>query len=141
MSLPRHLALPFAAAALLAGCGGSSGEPSASSPTPAATTPAPSPTLSTRPTTVALVDQAIDITVADGKVTPAPGRVDVEKGDKVALTVTSDVADEVHVHGYNLMKDVEAGGSVTITFTADLSGVWEVELESRKLQLTELQVQ
>ena len=45
------------------------------------------------------------------------------------LVVKSDVADEVHLHGYDISRDVPAGGTVRISFTATLPGRFEVELE------------
>ena len=59
----------------------------------------------------------------------------------VTLRVISDVADEVHLHGYDKHVDVEKGGTADLTFTATLTGVFEAELETRALRLTELQVQ
>ena len=38
-------------------------------------------------------------------------RETVDKGDRVVLVVTSDVSDHVHVHGYDLMRNVSAGGT------------------------------
>ena len=68
------------------------------------------------------------MTIADGKVAPDPGRkVEVATGDHVHLSVTSDHADEVHVHGYDIEKEVSAGGTVTIDFTAGIPGQFEVE--------------
>ena len=52
--------------------------------------------------------------------------------------VESAVADEVHMHGYDIGKDVKAGGTVTFDFPATLEGVFEAELESRKEQILEL---
>jgi len=82
----------------------------------------------------------IPIAIKDGK--PAGGitRTSVPKGQTVDLVVRSDVADEVHVHGYDLHRDVEAGGQVQIIFKADITGVFEAELENRKLQILELTV-
>jgi len=62
------------------------------------------------------------------------------KGDRIRFKVESDVGDEVHVHGYDIMKDVEAGGSVSFSFPASLEGVFEAELEGRKEQIIELTV-
>ncbi len=62
------------------------------------------------------------------------------KGDQIRFKVTSDVSDEIHVHGYDLMKDVKAGGSVRFDFPASLDGIFEVELEGRKEQIAELRV-
>jgi len=85
--------------------------------------------------------QVIALTVTAGKVSGATGRVDVDLGSEVRIEVTADVADEVHVHGYDLMVDTVPGRPVTVEFTADVPGVFEVELEESKLPLTRLQVQ
>ncbi|MDT7549192.1 MAG: hypothetical protein QOE84_1586 [Actinomycetota bacterium] len=140
------LVVPASLAVLsLAGCGGSSSgsnglssvpsvSPSAPSPTAASPTAAPSPT-------APAVDQTIHITYANGKVTGVGTRVKVKSGSTVALVVTSDVADEVHFHGYNKMADVTKGGTVTIVFKATIPGVFEVELEKLKHRLVLLQIQ
>lgn len=72
--------------------------------------------------------------------TPKPYRVKVALGEPLVLQVTSDVADEIHVHGYDITRDVAAGGTATLTFTPEAPGIFEVELESRGLRLLELQV-
>src|SRR6187399_995286 len=53
------------------------------------------------------------IVIKNGK--PVGGIADLtyEKGEQVRFKVDSDVSDEIHVHGYDIMKDVEAGGSVS----------------------------
>jgi hypothetical protein len=73
---------------------------------------------------------------------PVGGVKDLEysAGEQVRFTVDSDVADEVHVHGYDLMKDVPAGGSVSFSFPAEIEGIFEVELEEGKEQIAELRV-
>jgi hypothetical protein len=82
----------------------------------------------------------IHIHYAHGKVTGDTGRVQVRSGEEVRLTVDSDVADEVHVHGYNLMGDVAPGKPATVSFRADTPGVFEVELEHLGKQLFTFQV-
>jgi hypothetical protein len=62
------------------------------------------------------------------------------KGDRVRLKVQSDVADEIHVHGYDLKKDVTAGGIVTFDFKATIEGRFEVELENAGTQIALLEV-
>lgn len=80
------------------------------------------------------------IVVKNGK--PAGGIRDLsyKKGDQIHFKVHSDVADEVHVHGYDLMKDVKAGGTIAFDFPASIEGVFEAELEGRKEQIIELRV-
>ena len=67
-------------------------------------------------------------------------RLSFDSGDRIQFTVKSDVSDEVHVHGYDISKDVPAGDSVRFSFPARLEGVFEVELEGRKQQIAELRV-
>lgn len=52
----------------------------------------------------------------------------------------TDAADSVHVHGYDLLLDLEAGSSETLRFKADIPGVFEIELEENGLLLFQLQV-
>ncbi|MFD1530685.1 hypothetical protein [Pseudonocardia aurantiaca] len=84
--------------------------------------------------------QRIEVTYAGGAVTDGVVRYAVPLGSPVELMVASDVADEVHVHGYDRRTFVTAGASTTLRFTADLPGVFEVELEQRGMPLTELEV-
>lgn len=99
-------------------------------------TPSPSdvPT-SSRPT-----GDVIRIEVTDGKLSP-PAHVErIALGESVTLAVTSDVADEVHVHGYDMHVDLVAGQEGALTFTADIPGRFEVELEGAGALLVELEV-
>ena len=67
-------------------------------------------------------------------------RVTASKGDVVVVTVRSDVAEEVHVHGYDLMADVAPGKPARLRFTASLTGRFELELEDRGKQIAQLTV-
>jgi heme/copper-type cytochrome/quinol oxidase subunit 2 len=67
-------------------------------------------------------------------------RVTIERDQRVTLIVSSDVADEVHVHGYDLMADVAPGSPARISFEASVPGRFDVELESRAIQIAELRV-
>jgi copper(I)-binding protein len=138
-------ALTFATL-FVAGCAGKS-EPAAStppSPSPASSSPSPaasaSPTTAPSPTAPA-VDQTIRITYAGGKVSGASSLVKVKLNSRVALVITSDVADEVHLHTYDKSADVAKGGTATITFKATIPGRIEVELEKLKRRLVVLQIQ
>jgi hypothetical protein len=119
----------------LAGCGGSS---SSSSTNPGTTTAAG--TTGAVTTTTANAPVTIRVLVKGGKPVGGIQRATVKRGQTVAIVVHSDVADEVHVHGYDLHKDVAAGGTIRITFAATIVGEFEAELESRKLQIVEFTV-
>jgi plastocyanin len=82
----------------------------------------------------------IKVTLKDGKVQPRPSVRKVALGRTVRIIVTSDRADEVHVHGYDKEAEVAAGTPTTIEFTADQSGRFEVETHKSNLQLFQLQV-
>jgi FtsP/CotA-like multicopper oxidase with cupredoxin domain len=140
----RRALLVAVLALAAAGCAGKS----APSTTATTSAPAPSPSSSAASSapagpspTAAGVDQTVAITYAGGKVSGVPTTVKVKLGSTVALVVTSDVADEVHFHGYDKSANVAKGGTVRIVFTATLPGRFEVELENLKRRLVLLQVQ
>jgi len=145
LHFPRSIVPAVAAAALgllAAGCGSDS--PGASQ---AAATPSPSvtpllsvtPSPSVAPSTVASA-KTITVRVAGGKATPKTGRVEVARGEQVRLVVTSDVADQVHVHSYDLVLRLRPGKPGTLTFTADKTGLFEVETHETGLILFQLLV-
>ena len=82
----------------------------------------------------------IRVEVRHGEVVGGPQRVRMDLGDEVVLIVSSDVADEVHVHGYDERAGVKARSAVRMEFIADAPGVFVVELEEHKLHLAELEV-
>ena len=102
---------------------------------PPATTEAPPATTSQGPETVRL-----EYVIVGGKPQGGISRDSVSVGSNVVVTVTSDVADEVHVHGYDLMADVAPGAPATIRFKADAPGRFEIELEGSGVQIAELEV-
>ena len=122
-----------AVAVLLAGCGS---DDSATATTTAETTETTTQTT----TTAENAATTITIVVTGGKVAGGIQRPKVKQDDHVVLVVKSDVADEVHLHGYDLHADVEAGGTARIPFVATIPGRFEVELENRGLQLAEITV-
>jgi len=80
------------------------------------------------------------IVVKNGEPVGGIAQLTYNKGEEVRFKVDSDVSDEVHMHGYDIMKDVKAGGSVSFGFPATIEGVFEAELEGRKEQILELTV-
>ncbi len=125
----------------LAGCGGDDEATTTTTTTETETSPPPQPPPQAPPPPPAPPGPTVvRITVQDG--VPAGGivRETVDKGDRVVLVVTSDVADEVHVHGYDISRDVAAGGRARIAFKATIPGRFEVELEERRVPIAELTV-
>ena len=66
--------------------------------------------------------------------------IKVEKGKRVRFAVRSPRAEEAHVHGYDLIRRVPAGGRVRFDFPASLEGVFEIELERSEEQIGSLRV-
>lgn len=64
-----------------------------------------------------------------------------KQGDTVTFNVASDVAEELHLHGYDKHVDLEPGKTVSMTFTANLTGRFPFELEQTKTDLGVLEVQ
>ncbi|MEU1360554.1 hypothetical protein ABZ356_12025 [Micromonospora zamorensis] len=136
-------------ALLLVGCG-QDDDPSVATPSAAPTsaappsaTTAPTPTTSATPSVAAstpAVDREITVTIAKRRVDPPTGRITVGKGELVRITVTSDVSDELHVHGYDLGARLPAGTPGLVEFRADKTGLFEVETHETELVLFQLVV-
>jgi plastocyanin len=141
--------LPALAVLALAGCGteepGAGGGQSSTSASP---TPTETPSTVATPTTPTKVstpsntadpsgetaDVNIDATIAGGKVSPGTQTVKASVGQKVKITVTSDIDDQLHVHGYDKEVELKPGKPGSVTFTADTKGTFEIEThESGKL--------
>ena len=129
-----------AAGLLLTGCS-AAGATAASVGTPATGVNATTATTSNA-TPAATAGQAtvIEVRLAKGAVTPPTGRVKVPLGTRVVIRFTSDVADTVHVHGYDVEQSVRAGSTTDIAFVADLQGSFEVETHDSTMVLMQLQV-
>lgn len=128
--------LAFGAAAC--GGGNKAGEPPPPPPPPPAVTPRPPPPPPAPPAPPA--PTTVRVVFRNGKVVGGLKRATVEKGEKVALVVVSDVADEVHLHGYDKITDVAPGKAARIVFVASIPGRFEVELEDRGVQIADLEV-
>lgn len=68
-----------------------------------------------------------EIRIRDGKVLDGLARIEVRQGDPVRIVVTSDAADEVHLHGYDIGREVAPGKPARFSFRADTEGVFEIE--------------
>jgi hypothetical protein len=82
----------------------------------------------------------VSVSVQDGDVDPPTQRVEVQQGQQVQLTITSDVDDEVHVHGFDVEGELQAGQPTTLEFVADQTGLFEVETHETELLLLQLEI-
>ena len=142
----RLLAAPIivvAFAVAFAGCGGENGTTTAASPPPPppATTPPPPPQPPPPPPAPPKPQvTTVRIVVRGGRVVGGLVRATLEQGEKVAIVVGSDVADHVHLHGYDRFADVAPGKQARLVFVASIPGRFEVELEDRGLPIADLEV-
>mgnify|MGYP002682421499 CR=1 FL=1 len=102
-----------------------------------ATTKAPTGTVTVTRTTVTRpkVDRGPLLTAK--KVT----KFSVDGGDTVRFRVRSDVPEEVHVHGYDILREVPAGKTVNVSFKASIEGGFEIEFERSATPIGQLSVQ
>ena len=129
------------AAVALAGCGSDDSGTASSTDTTTTTETTTTDTTTTATTTEADAPTIVKITVVDGQPKGGIVRQTVSQGDQVVLVVTSDVADEIHFHGYDIARDVAAGGTVRLPFKATIPGRFEAELESRGVQIADITVE
>jgi hypothetical protein len=66
--------------------------------------------------------------------------IHVKKGDTVRFRIRSAGAEEVHVHGYDIKKDVAAGKVASMSFKATIDGIFVIEFEHSGTQIASLRV-
>lgn len=103
-------------------------------------TPEPSPDPTPEPTPTAEVGTAIEVEVAGGKPVGGVQRHRIDARDTVTITVSGDTADELHIHGYDLVVPFAPGQPGSITFEANIPGIFEVETHHHGDLVMELQV-
>jgi len=126
--------IAIVAVVLLAGGGGETDK--ASNPAPSAT-----------PSETATTGGAAAEETATPKPKPPPllkaGKeqaLNYKEGETVRFRVVSDEAEEVHVHGYDIKKELEPSKVETVSFKADITGIFEIELEGSGALLAQLKV-
>ena len=84
--------------------------------------------------------RTVTVEVVGGAPVGGHQRVEVDLGSVVALRVTADTSDELHVHGYDILRAVSDGHPVHFAFNAEIPGVFEVELHGSGRLLVLLEV-
>jgi len=118
------IAVAIAVVAILALASGGSdddSQPAASNPTADATATATERPGETETETVTPEPKPPLVHPGDEK------RLRFSEGDTVQFRATSDIDDEIHVHGYDVEKEIPAGKTVTVAFKASITGIFEIE--------------
>lgn len=85
--------------------------------------------------------QVFELIVSKGKLVSGPSVIQVREGDDVQLQITSDSADELHMHGYDLHLSLKPNTPATLAFKAEHSGRFDFELHHAHAELGTLEVQ
>jgi FtsP/CotA-like multicopper oxidase with cupredoxin domain len=132
--------IAIVAVVLLASSGGDDEEPAATgaqataTPTPATDDePASTETATPAPTATPKPEPPL---LQTGKVT----KLRFKQGETVRFRVASPGGDEIHVHGYDIEKEIPAGKVVTVSFPADITGIFEIEFHGTAEQIGQLRV-
>jgi hypothetical protein len=80
-----------------------------------------------------------NVTVTAAK-TMSPSTLPAHKDDTITINITSDTDGEVHLHGYDIAFDTQAGKTVSHTFRANTTCTCDIEWESTSTPLGTLVV-
>jgi hypothetical protein len=102
--------------------------PSGAPPTPQAAASAPAS------------PKVFDLVIRRGRVVSGPPVIQVQQGDDLVIHFTPDVADELHLHGYDLHAKMRPNETTTLQFSATRTGRFGYELHRAKTELGALEV-
>ena len=83
-------------------------------------------------------DRRFEVSIEDGEM--RPDEISVNEGDRITLSIESEDPLGVHVHGYDLEREVGPGEAAELTFEANLTGRFEIEDHETEEELGELRV-
>jgi cupredoxin-like protein len=80
-----------------------------------------------------------DLRVSEGIMEPSD--ITITEGDRVVLRLSADSPLEIHVHGYDVEREVEPDEPSRLSFEADLTGRFEIEAHETERELGTLVVE
>ena len=69
-----------------------------------------------------------------------PLSIDIKQGESVSFIITSDITDELHLHGYDIHLKLRPEQTAMMSFKANLSGRFGYELHKSHRELGVIQV-
>lgn len=143
----RLLLMSFALILVVAACGDSGSSTTTSAESTTATSGQSTTTETTAGTTSTTAGTTTSgsievprIKVEDGVKTEGLDTISVRVGETVRFEVEADIADEVHVHGYDLSFETIPDEEILVEFVADATGIFEVEIEGLALHILDIEV-
>lgn len=116
-------------------------EPTTSPTTTTTATERTTTTPATAVTTAATEEPTtFTVDVRGGQPVEGVQELDATSGEEVRIRVTADAPEEVHLHGYDIEKPVGPGEPAVFEITADLEGIFEIELHGSAVQIASLRV-
>jgi hypothetical protein len=82
----------------------------------------------------------ITVTAVNGRPVGGIQRPTVTKGQTVRIVVKTNIGTQVHLHGYNIEKNIKKGVPTVIQFVAKVQGRFALELHPMDAQLAQLTV-
>lgn len=110
----------------------SAGPPAPTSPTAAPDTDTPTE----QPTVTEPAQPSGPLLTTDGE----PRSIEVIQGEEVRFRVRSSESERLHVHGYDIFRELGPEETEELSFPAELEGIFEIELERSGALLAELEV-
>lgn len=107
--------------------GGGYGPAPAEDPPPEATEQQPKPEVPT-------------VEIKGGEPVGGVQELEFSSGERAEFAVTSNVADELHFHGYDIYVDVVPGKTERVEFDADIEGLFELESHTTGALFAEISV-
>jgi FtsP/CotA-like multicopper oxidase with cupredoxin domain len=71
--------------------------------------------------------QVTRIRMENGSVVGGAKDIEVTRGDTVRIVVTSNTPDDIHLHGYDIERQVAPGKPARFRFKANAEGAFEIE--------------
>lgn len=81
------------------------------------------------------------IVVRGGEPVDGVKKLVFRKGDTIRFTVDADAPEEVHLHGYDVARDVGPGQPATFAVPANIEGIFEAELEHAGTEIASITVE
>ncbi len=81
------------------------------------------------------------IEIKDGEPVGGVQEIEVSEGDELRVDITTDTADELHLHGFDVYLDIVPGkANELVVENADIGGVLELESHSTGVVIAEISV-
>jgi len=85
-------------------------------------------------------EKVFELTVNKGKIVSGEKILKGTEGDRITLRVTADESDELHLHGYDLATELTANVPGEISFIADKTGRFSIELHHNEAEIGAIEI-